>query len=58
MPPRPAESNAVPTRDALFAVAAGFLGWTLDAFDFFLVVIAMPRIAADFHVTPRRSRCR
>ena len=37
-------------REAVFATAAGFLGWTLDAFDFFLVVIALPRIAADFHV--------
>ena len=40
----------VPNREAFFAVAAGFLGWALDAFDFFLVVIALPRIAADFHV--------
>lgn len=38
------------TRDAALALAAGFLGWTLDAFDFFLVVIALPRIALDFHV--------
>jgi len=48
------ESSAVaatmPTRDAMFALAAGFLGWTLDAFDFFLVVIALPKIAADFRV--------
>ena len=36
--------------EAFFAVTAGFLGWALDAFDFFLVVIALPRIAADFHV--------
>jgi SHS family lactate transporter-like MFS transporter len=40
----------VPMREALFAVSAGFLGWTLDAFDFFLVVISLPRIAASFHV--------
>ncbi|HWB53446.1 MAG TPA: MFS transporter [Tepidisphaeraceae bacterium] len=38
------------TREAIFATFAGFLGWTLDAFDFFLVVIALPRIASDFHV--------
>jgi MFS transporter, SHS family, lactate transporter len=38
------------TRDAMFAVVAGFLGWALDAFDFFLVVIALPHIAADFNV--------
>ena len=37
-------------REAVFAVLAGFLGWTLDAFDFFLVVIALPSIAADFQV--------
>lgn len=38
------------TRESLFAVAAGFLGWTLDAFDYFLVVIALPSIAKDFKV--------
>jgi SHS family lactate transporter-like MFS transporter len=32
------------------ALVASFLGWTLDAFDFFLVVVAMPRIAHDFSV--------
>jgi SHS family lactate transporter-like MFS transporter len=31
-------------------VVAGFLGWTLDAFDYFLVVISLPVIAKDFHV--------
>ena len=31
-------------------MTAGFLGWTLDAFDFFLVVIALPRIATDLGV--------
>jgi len=40
----------VPMREAAFAVAAGFLGWTLDAFDFFLVVMSVRAIAADFHV--------
>src|SRR5437870_13751192 len=33
------------------ALLAGFLGWTLDAFDFFLVVMALTAIAADFHKT-------
>src|SRR5258706_1154124 len=37
-------------RAALFA---GFLGWTLDAFDFFLVVMALTAIAADFHKTDK-----
>jgi MFS transporter, SHS family, lactate transporter len=31
------------------AVFAGFLGWTLDAFDFFLVVFALTAIAQEFH---------
>jgi SHS family lactate transporter-like MFS transporter len=52
----PAEGNLqadpapVPNREASLALTAGFLGWALDAFDFFLVVIALPRIAADFQV--------
>src|SRR5437773_5074632 len=33
------------------AVFASFLGWTLDAFDFFLVVFALTAIARDFHKT-------
>ena len=33
------------------AVAAGFLGWTLDAFDFFVVVFLFDSLAAQFHVT-------
>ncbi len=33
------------------AVLAAFLGWTLDAFDFFLVVFALTAIARDFGTT-------
>jgi SHS family lactate transporter-like MFS transporter len=40
--------HPVPFREAALATIAGFLGWTLDAFDFFLVVISLPRIAAEF----------
>jgi SHS family lactate transporter-like MFS transporter len=32
------------------AVAAGFLGWTLDAFDFFVVVFLYDDLARAFHV--------
>ena len=32
------------------ALAAGFLGWTLDAFDFFLVVYCLTAIGREFHV--------
>src|SRR5216683_2964935 len=37
-------------RAALFA---GFLGWTLDAFDFFLVVVTLTAIAKEFHKTDK-----
>ena len=36
------------TSDYVSALVASFLGWTLDAFDFFLVVVALPAIAHDF----------
>jgi SHS family lactate transporter-like MFS transporter len=32
------------------AVAASFLGWTLDAFDFFVLVFLVDRLASEFHV--------
>ena len=37
-----------PRDDSGRALLAGFLGWTLDAFDFFLVVICLTSIAKDF----------
>jgi SHS family lactate transporter-like MFS transporter len=38
-------------RDRRAAVLAGFLGWTLDAFDFFLVVLTLTAIGKEFHRT-------
>src|SRR5574338_1726923 len=35
-------------RDHVHAVVASFLGWTLVAFDFFLVVFVLPDIAKEF----------
>src|SRR5216684_4887579 len=35
------------------AVLAGFLGWTLDAFDFFVVVFLLDVLAAQFGVPKR-----
>src|SRR3954465_14851059 len=32
------------------AVAAGFLGWTLDAFDFFVIVFLFDKLATEFAV--------
>lgn len=37
------------TRAQRNTFAASFLGWTLDAFDFFLVIVTVPYIAKDFH---------
>jgi SHS family lactate transporter-like MFS transporter len=37
------------TSDHRPAVLAGFLGWTLDAFDFFIVVMTLTAIAQEFH---------
>jgi SHS family lactate transporter-like MFS transporter len=47
---RPAASPALarPSGDHGAAVLAAFLGWTLDSFDFFLVVFALTAIARDF----------
>jgi SHS family lactate transporter-like MFS transporter len=36
------------TADQRNAILAGFLGWTLDAFDFFLVVMTLTAIAQEF----------
>jgi SHS family lactate transporter-like MFS transporter len=33
------------------ALAAGFLGWTLDAFDFFVLTFVLLPVSRDFHVS-------
>lgn len=43
-----------PSKGAGAALTASFLGWTLDAFDFFLVVFCLTAIAKDFHQTDAR----
>jgi MFS transporter, SHS family, lactate transporter len=46
----PTNDIAVPPSDGHgAALFAGFLGWTLDAFDFFLVVLSLTAIANEFH---------
>jgi len=37
--------------DRRHAMLAGFLGWTLDAFDFFVVIFLFDTLAAQFHVS-------
>src|SRR5882672_8836685 len=46
--PRPRVYTRAEQRHAL---TASFLGWTLDAFDFFILVFMMDRVAADLRVT-------
>ena len=46
-----AQSTPMTNRERWHAVMAGFLGWTMDAFDFFVVVFMLGRLATDFHVT-------
>src|SRR5437870_13056382 len=41
--------NPIEKDDHRAALFAGFLGWTLDAFDFFLVVVTLTAIAKEFH---------
>jgi MFS transporter, SHS family, lactate transporter len=47
------QSLASDHRGVRAALMAGFLGWTLDAFDFFLVVFCLTSIAAEFHRTDK-----
>lgn len=42
------------TTDQKHVVAASFLGWTLDAFDFFLMVFVLRDIAKEFHTDVTR----
>src|SRR3989441_8312235 len=42
------EPEAVGTADYVSALVASFLGWTLDAFDFFVLVFVLPSVAAEF----------
>jgi SHS family lactate transporter-like MFS transporter len=44
-------SNSLSRSDQWHAVTASYLGWTLDAFDFFVVVFLVDTLALHFHVT-------
>ena len=47
------ESPRSSSSDRFHAMGAGFLGWTLDAFDFFVVIFLFDTLAAHFHVSKR-----
>ena len=44
----PPDAAAESPGDYLNALIASFLGWTLDAFDFFVLVFTIPAVAKDF----------
>jgi len=44
-------STSLSRSDQWHAVTASYLGWTLDAFDFFVVVFLVDTLALHFHVT-------
>ena len=46
------------TSEQRHVVAACFLGWTLDAFDFFLLVFVLKDIAQEFNTRLPRSTAR
>ena len=52
--PTPSDAAHIPNisrTGQTHAVAASFLGWTLDAFDFFVLVFLVDTLAQQFHVT-------
>ena len=40
-----------PSRAQWISFTAAWLGWVLDAFDFTIFLLVMPRIAKDFNVS-------
>ncbi len=46
-----ADARPLTASEARHTLAASFLGWTLDAFDFFVLVFVVSAIASDFHRT-------
>jgi len=48
-----AQPSSAKPKASHHAVLAGFLGWTLDAFDFFVVVFLFDTLARQFGVTKR-----
>jgi len=46
----PVSDSTLSRSDQWHAVSASFLGWTLDAFDFFVLVFLVDTLAAQFHV--------
>jgi MFS transporter, SHS family, lactate transporter len=47
--PSASESSASSPANARNALIAGFLGWTLDAFDYFILTYVLTQVATEFH---------
>ncbi len=47
----PAELSSERTRDNWYSVLASTIGWTLDSFDYFVVVMVLTEIAKEFNRT-------
>ena len=45
------------TKSQKNVVLAAYLGWTLDAFDFFLMVFMFKDVASTFHVEIKQVPC-
>jgi len=52
--PEFAAQNVVTRSDRWHAITASFLGWTLDAFDFFVLTFLIDVLAAQFHFSPKK----
>ena len=54
MPSREQMQSNLSRADQWHAISASFLGWTLDAFDFFVLVFLVDTLAAQFHVSTEK----
>jgi len=54
MAPQERVDRSIRTADRWHAITASFLGWTLDAFDFFVLIFLIDVLAVQFHVPPRK----
>ena len=45
----PEPVRSITAAEAAHTMLASFLGWALDAFDFFILIFVMPAVAKEFH---------
>ena len=51
IPSSNSQATPLSSQERWHAVSTSFLGWTLDAFDFFVLVFLVDKLAVQFHVT-------